>query len=65
MERSTYYDSYAGCYKILPEKSTNIVQRFGKMEDDIQRLYDIFHNNNDDAGRDEAARIVLSYYENA
>jgi hypothetical protein len=65
MERSTYYDAYAGCYKILPEKSTNIVQKFGKMEDDIQRLYDIFNSNNSDEGRDEAARIVLSYYENA
>ena len=65
MERTTYYDSYSGCYKILPDKSTNIVQKFGKMEDDMQRLYDIFHSNNSDENRDEAAKIVLSYYENA
>lgn len=65
MERTTYYDSYAGCYKILPDKSTNVVQKFGKMEDDIQRLYDIFNSNNSDESREEAARIILSYYENA
>lgn len=32
MDRVTYYDMLAGCYKLKPDVSTNIIQRLGRLE---------------------------------
>lgn len=37
MDRSTYYDAIAGCYKIAPDKSVNVIQRLGMLEDYLER----------------------------
>ena len=38
MDKLTYFDELAGCYKIKPEASANVVQRLGKLEHGIEEL---------------------------
>jgi hypothetical protein len=38
MDRVTYYDMLAGCYKLKPDVSTNIIQRLGRLESDFDKL---------------------------
>lgn len=38
MDRVTYYDELAGCYKLKPESKSNIIQRLGRFESDLENL---------------------------
>jgi hypothetical protein len=38
MDKLTYYDELAGCYKIKPEASANVIQRLGQLEHGIEEL---------------------------
>ena len=38
MDRVTTYDCIARCYKILPDRSVNIVQRLGVLEDMLEKV---------------------------
>lgn len=54
-DRVTYYDELAGCYKIKPDTSPNVIQRLGRLESDFDNLYQILDEYNRDKINDSEA----------
>lgn len=38
MDKLTYYDELAGCYKIKPDIPSNVIQQLGKLEHGVEEL---------------------------